>query len=135
VDVSAIEPHFWKEFCQRADRADLISRHTDPDLGKDLTTLFKQKTRAEWLDLFADADVCLEPVNSFEEMLSHPHVQARGYVHEEKGKPTRMNSPFVFARRELTPPPSLGEHTQKILQSIDVNDDEITHLAEQGLIK
>lgn len=135
VVLSAIEPHFWKEFCRRADRADLITRHIDPDLGKELTALFKQKTRAEWLDLFADADICLEPVNSFDEMLVHPHVQARGYVHYEDGKPARMNSPFVFARRELTPPPSLGEHTQKILRSLGVKDNEITELAAQGLIK
>ncbi|MDD2922690.1 MAG: CaiB/BaiF CoA-transferase family protein [Anaerolineales bacterium] len=135
VALSALEPHFWAEFCQRASRAALIPRQLDPLLSDELTALFRQKTRAAWLDLFAEADACLEPVNSFEEMLSHPQVQARGYVHLEDGKPVRMNSPFVFARQESSPPPSLGEHTRPILESLNIASQEIIELSKQGIIK
>jgi crotonobetainyl-CoA:carnitine CoA-transferase CaiB-like acyl-CoA transferase len=134
VVLSALEPHFWTEFCNTTNRADLLTRQLDPVLGEELATLFKQKTRAAWLDLFAGADACVDSVNSFEEMLAHPQVQARGYVHHEDGKPARMNSPFVFARGETTPPPSLGEHTQKILESIGITETELAQLSERGLI-
>ena len=135
IALSALEPHFWGEFCQRAERTDLLSRQLDPSLRDELANLFQQRTRAEWLDLFFEVDACLEPVNTFEEMLSHPQVQARGYVYMEDGKPVRMNSPFIFARCESAPPPRLGEHTLQILGSLGIGANQIAELSECGLIK
>jgi crotonobetainyl-CoA:carnitine CoA-transferase CaiB-like acyl-CoA transferase len=134
IALSALEPRFWSEFCQRAERADLLTRQLDPALGEELAALFRQKTRAAWIDLFTDADACLESVNTFEEMLSHPQVQARGYVHVEDGKPVRMNSPFVFVRGESSPPPDLGEHTRQILEALGIDASELAELSEKGVI-
>ncbi len=130
--LGAIEPKFWQRFCEAAGRTDLLTRQFDPSVGEELNALFGQKSRAEWMEVFEGTDACVEPVNTFEQVLSEPHVQARGHVHTENGKPVRMNTPFVFARRESAAPPRLGEHTRQVLGELGLDDLEA--LEAQGLI-
>lgn len=134
LTLAAIEPHFWGDFCKTIDRVDLIERQYDPALSPELEDIFKQKTREEWLALFANNDACVEPVNSVEEMLADPQVQARGHVHMEDGKPVGMYSPFVFARQERVPAPALGADTRALLGEIGVSEEEISVLAERRII-
>ena len=134
LTLAAIEPHFWGDFCKTIGRTDLIERQYDPALSPELEAVFRQKTRAEWLAMFADKDACVEAVNSVEEMLGDPQVQARGYVCMEGGKPVGMDSPFVFARKERTPAPALGADTRALLGEIGVSDEEISALAERKIV-
>lgn len=134
LTLAALEPHFWGDFCKTIDRTDLIKRQFDPTLGPELVAVFGQKTRAEWLALFADTDACVEPVYSVEEMLSDPQVRARGHIRMKDGRPVGMNSPFVFARGERSPAPTLGADTRELLGEIGVDDDEINALAERRII-
>jgi alpha-methylacyl-CoA racemase len=134
LTLAAIEPHFWGDFCKTIGRIDLIERQYDPALSTELETIFQQKTRAEWLALFAGKDTCVEPVNSVEEMLGDAQVQARGYVRMEGGKPVGMESPFVFARKERAPAPTLGADTRALLEEIGMSEDEISALAERKVI-
>ena len=134
ISFAPIETHFWDRFCKRIERPDLSARQFDPAIEEELTRLFLQKTRAEWMSLLGEIDACIEPVNSFEEMLYDPHVQSRGHVHMQDGKPIRMNSPFVFARAEPSDPPRLGQDTREILSALGLAEDELAQLSEQGAI-
>jgi len=134
LTLAAIEPHFWGDFCKTVGRTDLIERQFDPAIGTEVESIFKQKTRDEWLSMFAGSDACVEPVNSIEEMLADPQVQARGYVQMEDGKPVGMYSPFSFAREERSSAPALGADTSALLSEIGVSEDEIKRLAEQRVI-
>lgn len=134
LTLAAIEPHFWGDFCKTVGRTDLIERQFDPAISTEIESIFKQKTRAEWLSLFAGNDACVEPVNSLEEMLSDPQVQARGYIRMEDGMPVGMQSPFVFARQDHSPAPVLGADTRRLLEEIGVSGEEINALAERKII-
>ena len=134
ITLGALEPHFWSDFCKTIQQIDLIERQFDPTLGPELVAVFGQKTRAEWLTLFADTNACVEPVYSVEEMLSDPQVRARGHIRMKDGRPVGMNSPFVFARGERSPAPTLGADTRELLGEIGVDDDEINALAERRII-
>jgi alpha-methylacyl-CoA racemase len=134
LTLAAIEPHFWGDFCKTIGRTDLIERQFDPAVSAELGTVFKQKSRAEWLALFANNDACVEPVNSVEEMLADPQVQARGHVCMKNGEPVGMHSPFVFARGERSPAPALGADTSVLLREIGVSDEEIQALIERRVI-
>jgi alpha-methylacyl-CoA racemase len=134
LTLAAIEPHFWGDFCKTIGHTDLIERQYDPALEPEMEVIFKAKTRAEWLALFANNDACVEPVNSIEEMLADPQVQARGHVRMEGGEPVGMYSPFVFARKERSPAPELGADTRTLLQEVGVDEIEIKSLAERRII-
>jgi len=134
LTLAAIEPPFWGAFCTVTGRADLLSRQFDRALGTEIAAIFRQRSRKDWLVAFAGKDGCVEPVNSFAEVLAHPQVRQRGYVREENGDPTGINSPFIFARRPLSPAPALGEHSAEILQSVGFDNEEIEALAKQGLV-
>jgi crotonobetainyl-CoA:carnitine CoA-transferase CaiB-like acyl-CoA transferase len=134
LTLAAIEPHFWGDFCKTIGRPDLIERQYDPALEPEIEVIFKSRTRAEWLEMFANNDACVEPVNSIEEMLSDPQVQARGHVRMEDGEPVGMQSPFVFARYQRSPAPALGADTRVLLGEIGISDEEIDALAKRKII-
>jgi alpha-methylacyl-CoA racemase len=134
LTIAALEPSFWGDFCKITGRADLLPRQFDRSIGKELADIFRTKSRDKWLEDFAVVDGCLEPVNSIEELLTHPQVRARGYVHEQDGRPIRMNSPFVFARQEMKPAPKLGEHTREYLIEIGIDENEIAELVASKVI-
>jgi len=134
LSLGALEPTFWSDFCKLTGRNDLLSRQFDRTIKDEVAATFKQHTLAAWLEIFSDSDGCVEPVISFEEMLSHPQVKARGFVREENGQPVGLNTPFVFARggRKRTAP-RLGEHTNMVLGDI-LSKQELEDLTNSGII-
>lgn len=139
LTLGAIEPHFWAAFCKAVDRDDLSDRAYDATAVPEVAAIFKTRSRAEWLELFKTMDACVEPVRDFGEVLSDPHLQHRGLIHPIDvaglGPVPQVGSVFVFAANPATPPPQLGQHTQEVLQSIGLPDDELAKLEEAGVIR
>jgi len=133
VALAALEPTFWSDFCRLAGRNDLLERQFDRTIKSEVAALFKQRTLAAWVEQFSSSDGCLEPVLSFKEMLLHPQVKARGFVHEENGLPVGLNSPFVFARDPNRLVPGLGQHTTSVLGDI-LSQQELRELTTAGVI-
>jgi crotonobetainyl-CoA:carnitine CoA-transferase CaiB-like acyl-CoA transferase len=133
LSLGALEPTFWSDFCRITGRNDLLTRQFDRTIKDEVATIFKQNSLAAWLELFSASDGCVEPVISFEEMLSHPQVKARGYVREENGQPVGLNTPFVFARGPKREVPGLGEHTDDVLRDI-LSKQEREELTSSGII-
>jgi crotonobetainyl-CoA:carnitine CoA-transferase CaiB-like acyl-CoA transferase len=85
--VGALEFKFWESCCKVVERPDLIERHWSKgqEIGgadalavkAELTTLFASHDLAWWTGKFAQADCCVTPVLRTDEVLTHPHFQAR----------------------------------------------------------
>ncbi len=133
LSLGALEPTFWSDFCKVTGRNDLLPRQFDRSIKDEVAHIFKGRTLDAWLEAFSNSDGCVEPVLSFEEMLSHPQVRARGFVHEEDGQPVGLNTPFVFAHGPKRPAPKLGEHTNAVLGEI-LSEGELEELANSGII-
>jgi crotonobetainyl-CoA:carnitine CoA-transferase CaiB-like acyl-CoA transferase len=94
---------------------------------------------AEWLDRLTRADVPCGPVQTRNQMIRHPHVQAMEIV-EEYGHPKagRLRQSRAAARFSATPPsirrgaPGLGEHTDQMLAEIGYSAAEIADLRAAG---
>lgn len=134
VSLAALEPNFWGAFCRTVGRPEWIARQFDRSLRAELAGLFLTRPRDEWVELFAGVEACLEPVGTFEEMLSHPQVLARGHVRMRDGRPVAMASPLRFAPREAAAAPGLGEHTREILLALGVTEGELEELAGRRVI-
>ncbi len=65
--LAALEAKFWKGFCERIGRPDLIPlQHAQGDEGGrvlgEVRAVLRARTKADWMAQFAEADVCLTPV-------------------------------------------------------------------------
>jgi alpha-methylacyl-CoA racemase len=90
--LGALEPKFWRGFCERIGRPDLIpQQHARGVEGSrvlsEVRAMLRSRTRAEWLSRFADADVCLTPLLTPAEVARDPHVVARGLLNRPGSAP------------------------------------------------
>ncbi|NYE36471.1 alpha-methylacyl-CoA racemase [Nocardioides cavernae] len=121
VTVGALEPQFWAVLVDRIgvdlpDRDDPANRAAIRDA---LTARFKERTQAEWAEVFDGTDACVAPVVPLAEAPTHPHLASRGTFVAVEG----VTQPAPAPRFSRTPPsigraPALpGEHTREALQA------------------
>ena len=87
ISVGALEPKFWLALVEVLGLPELKHiNHVDieqkDDVVEKLRMAFASKTLEEWKRLFAEADACVEPVLTFEEVKRLPQWQARGSFEE-----------------------------------------------------
>ena len=147
MGLGALEARFWESFCKAVDREDLIpfqfaEGDEQADLIAEVSGIFKEKTRQEWIDALKHADCCCEPINSVSEAVSHPQIQARDMVletrHPEAGMLRQIGMPVKFSD---TPgavtrhAPAHGEHTAEILRGLGYDDGDLKEMEEEGVIR
>jgi alpha-methylacyl-CoA racemase len=126
VSVGALEPQFWAELVARIgvelpDRDDPANHAAIRDA---LTRRFKERTQAEWAEVFDGTDACVAPVVPLADAPHHPHLAARGTFVAPDGVTQPAPAPrFSRTRATLsTPPPRPGEHTREALAAWGVAD-------------
>jgi alpha-methylacyl-CoA racemase len=119
--LAALEPHFWRRFCEAAGRKDLIRKQYSPSrrIHRKVAALIRSRTRAEWLELMKREDVPAEMVLSAAEAREHPQTQARGVLSAGPDTLPRLAFPArLDGERPQAAPrvPGHGEHTRAILE-------------------
>ena len=100
-----------------------------------LREAFQEKTRAEWVDWFADKDVCFAPVLDLNEAWEHPQVYARDMRLKDDGGNDHVGVPIKYLNEPARPDlalPGLGEHSEEILATLNFSADEIAAMKESG---
>lgn len=138
--LAALEPKFFLNFCAAVGRPDLAKLPLAPGkpgeaLRRQLTALFKTKSRDEWETLLADKDACASAVLTPEEALANAQVQARGLVQRDgSGKPV-FAAPLRFPGLPEPPlgaAPILGADTETILRNAGCGDTQLLSLRDTG---
>ncbi|MFB6172571.1 MAG: CoA transferase, partial [Haloarculaceae archaeon] len=140
MTLGALEPKFWRAFCEEVGREDLIDQHQSgsEDLRAEVADIFAQKTQAEWVEELSD-ETMTAPVNTPAEMVEHEQLLARGIVErpDEEGVPPRVGYPALSTAEPPESPtdvPGHGEHTEEVLREAGVDDDRIRALRDAGAI-
>ncbi|PLT35514.1 CaiB/BaiF CoA-transferase family protein [Bacillus sp. V5-8f] len=145
--VGSLEPKFFASLCEAIGRPDLVqtamkqSEEGIRSLKTALKHIFREKTFAEWKEIFSQREACVEPVLDFAEACGHPQISAREMIVEVpdgKGslqkqianpiKSTAFNPVYYHTGSKL------GEHTEKVLREMGKSDKEISLLRENGTI-
>lgn len=147
LSVGALEPKFWQGFCQAIGHEALFT----PGLNFTVTNqqsfkahiraAIQAKTLAEWQAIFAKLDVCVEPVLTTEEALTHPQTAAREMVvavpvGDGRFQP-QIASPIKLSDHTPAYPftgTALGAHTQEILSTLGYTPAQIEALAAQEVV-
>ena len=121
VAVGPLEPAFYAELLRLLEITDAAPDRLDPRQWPVLRALlaetFGRRTRDEWTALFEGSDACVEPVLSYVEAPTHPHLAARGTYVEHHGMVQPAPAPR-FSRtpaRLGTPPSTPGADTRTAL--------------------
>ncbi len=89
VVIGAVEPKFWKNFCEAAGRPDWITRQAEPspqgELIADVSAYFGAMTLIEAVARFDDVDCCFSPVLGLGEALARPEADERGLLRRAPG--------------------------------------------------
>jgi alpha-methylacyl-CoA racemase len=119
--VGALEPAFYAELLARLglEPADHVQSDVAswPALRARLAAVFATRSQAEWVEVFAGGDACVEPVLGLQQAPGHPHLAARGtFVRDvdvvQPGPAPRFSRTPARLDR---PPPSPGQHQDEIV--------------------
>lgn len=138
VTLAALEPQFWRVFCEAINRDDLVNEHMTADpaeqqaLREELESIFGERTREEWVNALGDVDATVDGVYTPKEAVESTQFHARGLM---DNTPPRIGFPAVC---ELPPSdesiPGHGEHTDELLREANYDGAEIERLRETGVI-
>ncbi len=147
VSLGGLEPWFWKKLVTRLGREDFdelqyAAGESAEGVRRDLQAIFLGKTRDEWIRLFEGEDVCISPVLSLDEAMSHPNTVARRMV-VDVGSPLggtepQLGLPIKIVGEEERAPgraPRLGEHDDPVLEELGYSGEEIAGLRARGVIR
>ena len=143
----ASEQAFWKNFCNGLGRTDLFdkwpgSKYADhakgnKELQRELQTIFKTKTCAEWLEFSNEFNTTIAPVNTPANIGDDPQFQARmGFYPSEAVGCEQLPLP-VYVDGSLPPVPTMaptvGEHNDNVMTDVlGLSADDIQALKDAG---
>ena len=141
ISLGSIEPQFYALLCQIAELDESIfgnqmSRDSWPEQKEAIKKIILDKTRDEWCELMEGTDVCFAPVLDMSEAPKHPHNIERKTFIDLEGVTQPAPAPR-FSRTEpevVSSPSVVGEHTDEVLTSIGLSDEDINTLKTSGAV-
>lgn len=145
--IGSLEPQFCQQLFNAIERPDWLPRTADPEpaaqqqLREDIQAVLATKSFAEWRQIFAACDACIEPVLTLDEVRQHRHFQARQMFAEvpkgERASQPQIASPLKFSAsspeyRHIGA--ALGADTGAILRDCGYAEEDIAAMREAGAV-
>lgn len=148
LSVGALEPKFWKRFCELVQLPELIEKSVMPEeilaLKDKIRKRILEKSLKEWLEIMKGEDVCVEPVLTLKEaFLEDKHIKERKLIREvevsvAKGKQIKqMATPINLSECPINYQKTgypLGYHTEEVLKKMGFTAEEIEKMKENKII-
>ncbi|MDR2133003.1 MAG: CoA transferase [Clostridiales Family XIII bacterium] len=145
IAFGGLEPKFWESFCRALGREDWIplTVNAGSEVKAEARRIFRTRDLRHWLEVFRDADACVEPVLAPGEALRSRLAREREMVVNVPAGEGRalkqVGSPYKFSEtpvrfRHAGRPPSLDE-TKTILREFGCTESEIEDLDACGALR
>lgn len=130
----------WAEETSFADDTGRVKNRAA--LAARIEAVTSEQPRRHWLELFERHDIPCGPINNYAEVLSDPHILARGLVvdtdHPVLGRIKTLGSPLKLSETPLStgrPAPLLGQHTDDVLGAAGYSPADIAELRRAGVVR
>ncbi len=150
VNVAVGSEGLWHKFCEALEIPIASDRRfaTNADRVRNrgllldlLMPVFARRTTAEWVERLLQAGVPAGPIYRMNEVMEDPQVHHREMVvevaHPRAGLIRVNGVPVKFSETPggvVTPPPTLGEHTEAVARELGYDAAEIAGLRRDGVI-
>jgi CoA:oxalate CoA-transferase len=151
VSVFASYPALWKRLVEALQDADLAANplyqtrelrtKNVKSLRSDLRRIFATQTSYHWVKLLGDAGVPCSLVNTIGEALNNPQVVALDMLQQQQhptaGRLHVLSVPVTLSETPggvRTPAPLLGEHTDEVLDALNLGENELRMLRKASVI-
>jgi alpha-methylacyl-CoA racemase len=142
ITVGSIEPQFYKLLLthtglEGAEVPAQGERDQWSAMQQRFAAIFKQKTRAEWVEVMQQTDICFAPVLRMSEAIRHEHNRHRDSFVEIDGIAQPAPAPRFSATptRVQSPPAYAGQDTGEVLRDWGFSAAEIAALHQSGAVK
>ena len=152
INIAASGQAIWERLCNAIGAPALIiaaefktaalrSKHRDA-LNANLEKHLAKKSSAHWVEALNKAGVPAGPINAMDDVFADEQVRYIGMVHEIESKDSRgtvkvLRQPVRLSRtpsKTVLAPPTIGQHTAKVLKEFGFSADEIKSLRASGAI-
>jgi crotonobetainyl-CoA:carnitine CoA-transferase CaiB-like acyl-CoA transferase len=142
VACGALEPKFWKAFCEGAGHPDLVEHQFDPPGSpgwEKVAEVFRSRTRDEWKAFNDEHDCCIEPILEVGEALTSELARERGMVIEFEqpgvGTVRQVGNPVSLSETPADTSgaaPAIGADTVEVLVAAGMSPEEVNALISSG---
>jgi crotonobetainyl-CoA:carnitine CoA-transferase CaiB-like acyl-CoA transferase len=142
---------YWPDFCDAVERSDL---KTDPRYSKGparsknsesliaiLDRQFATRTSDEWMQRLRARHLIVSKVQDYRDLITDPQVEANAYLqtveHPTLGQKRVLSPPVAFSATKpsyRSAAPSLGQHTDEILQEHGFSPQEVERFRADGVV-
>jgi crotonobetainyl-CoA:carnitine CoA-transferase CaiB-like acyl-CoA transferase len=143
VSCGALEPKFWRAFCEGTGHEDLIELQFERPGGEaweKVAAVFRERTREEWKSFNDQYDCCIEPILELDEALESDLFREREMIVEFDqpgiGPVRQIGSPIRMSRTpaaDASAAPAIGADTKEVLGSAGFSPKEVEELFEAGV--
>jgi crotonobetainyl-CoA:carnitine CoA-transferase CaiB-like acyl-CoA transferase len=151
INIAVAGQEIWRRFCEAIGRQGLAdepayatpaerSKNRDA-LNAALAEITRRLPSAHWIEVLNAAGVPCGPINTIDQVFADPQIRHLGMAQpvrsHERGDTELVGQPVIMSRtpsRIRTPPPTMGEHTDAILQGLGYDEAKIAELRAAGVI-
>ena len=145
ISIGSIEQKFFNGLCKLLNLESLIPLANKASAQKQIkdsfTQTFKQKSFTQWQSIFADLDLCVEPVLDLKEASNHPQLIARNMIidvpQKQNGLQKQLSNPIKFSNYQVKYQQTGGEvgaDSNEILSQLGFNATSIAMLKKNGVV-
>lgn len=143
MSVGAIEPKFYKNFLKGLGLKGIDQFEENENSVEIISSIFKTRTQAEWVEIFEPLDACVFPVLEIEEAHEHPQNEFRKSFLDKtvtngivvpNPAPRLSRTPGISGVARNVAKEEYQENVKKMLYAVGYKENDLVELQKEDVL-